>query len=69
MQSKTKYPIGAAQVSALFAAAGLGEVTRYAPLSDGWYNNVLDVTAGGARYVLKVAPLPETPVLAYEREL
>jgi aminoglycoside phosphotransferase (APT) family kinase protein len=27
------------------------------------------VTAGGARYVLKVAPLPETPVLTYEREL
>jgi aminoglycoside phosphotransferase (APT) family kinase protein len=69
MQSKTKYAISAAQVSALFAAAGLGEVTRYAPLGDGMYNNVLMVTAGGEKYVLKVAPLPEVPVLTHERAL
>jgi len=69
MQSKTKYDVSAAQVSSLFAAAGLGEVARAAPITDGWYNNVLDVTAGGERYVLKVAPLPEAAVLTHEREL
>ena len=69
MQSKTKYDISLPQVRDIFAAAGLGEVTRADSLSDGWYNNVLAVTAGGARYVLKVAPLPEVPVLTYERDI
>jgi len=69
MHSKTKYAVSTAQVSALFAAAGLGEVTEIAPLADGWYNNVLAVTAGGKKYVLKIAPLPEVPVLTHEREL
>ena len=69
MQSKTKYAIGADQVQAIFGAAGLGPVTRFRSLSDGWYNNVLRVTAGGAEYVLKVAPLPEVAVLTHEREL
>jgi len=69
MQSKTKYDIGAGQVQAIFGAAGLGDVTQFRSLSDGWYNNVLRVTAGGAEYVLKVAPLPEVAVLTHEREL
>jgi len=75
MQSKTKYDIGGDQVRAIFEAAGLGEVTQYESLSDGWYNNVLRVTGGDARgrasaqYVLKVAPLPEVPVLTHESEL
>jgi len=69
LQSKTKYDVSAAQVGALFAAAGLGEAARITPITDGWYNNVLDVTVGGERYVLKVAPLPEVAVLTHEREL
>jgi len=69
MQSKTKYDVSAAQVSALFAAAGLGEVSQITPMTDGWYNNVLAVTAGGERYVLKVAPLPEVAVLTHEQGL
>jgi len=69
MHSKTKYDISAAQVSAIFATAGLGEATRITPIADGWYNNVLAVTAGGERYVLKVAPPPEVEVLTHEREL
>ena len=69
MQSKTKYDVSGEQVQAVFTAAGLGEVTRFESLSDGWYNNVLAVTAGGADYVLKVAPLPEVAVLTHEREL
>jgi len=69
LHSKTKYDVSAAQVRALFAAAGLGEVTQIKPMTDGWYNNVLAVTAGGEDYVLKVAPLPQVPVLTHEREL
>ena len=69
MHSKTKYDISATQVSAVFAAAVLGEVEEYEALSDGMYNNVLAVTAGGERYVLKVAPLPEVEVLAHEHGL
>jgi len=69
MQSKTKYKINGDQVRAVFEAAGLGEVTQYESLSDGWYNNVLRVTADGADYVLKVAPLPQVAVLTHEREL
>jgi len=75
MQSKTKYDITGNQVRAVFQAAGLGEVTQFESLSDGWYNNVLRVTGSDARgrastdYVLKVAPLPEVAVLSHEREL
>ncbi|MDR2686130.1 MAG: aminoglycoside phosphotransferase family protein, partial [Oscillospiraceae bacterium] len=69
MRSKTKYDINAGQVRAIFGAAGLGEVTGFESLSDGWYNNVLRVTAGGADYVLKVAPPPEVAVLTHERGL
>jgi len=66
MQSKTKFNISDGQVRAVFAAAGLGEATEITAVSDGWYNNVLTVTAGGEKYVLKVAPHPEVPVLTYE---
>ena len=69
MRSKTKYDISREQVRALFEAAGLGEVSRVEPLSDGMYNNVLAVTAGGEKYVLKVAPPPGVKVLGHEREL
>ncbi|MDR3314367.1 MAG: aminoglycoside phosphotransferase family protein [Oscillospiraceae bacterium] len=69
MQSKTKYAVTRAQVEALFDSAGLGGVTAITPLSDGWYNAVLAVTAGGVDYVLKVAPEPGITVLAHERNL
>jgi len=69
LQSKTKYDVSQSQVRALFAAAGLGEVTGCEACADGWYNNVLAVTAGGEKYVLKVAPPPAVPVLTHEREL
>ena len=69
MRSKTKYDVSAEQVRAIFEAAGLGGVAQFESLSDGWYNNVLRVTAGGGQYVLKIAPLPEVPVLTYERDL
>ncbi|MDR1464325.1 MAG: aminoglycoside phosphotransferase family protein [Oscillospiraceae bacterium] len=69
MRSKTKYPVTQAQVRTVFAAAGLGEVSAVAPMSDGWYNTILSVTAGGADYVLKIAPHPNTRVLTYERDL
>ena len=66
MQSKTKFNISDEQVRAIFSAAGLGEATEITALSDGWYNNVLTVTVGGERYVLKVAPHPDVAVLTYE---
>ena len=69
MRSRTKYPLTEGQIKSLFAAAGLGEVSGIAPMSDGWYNNVLGVTADGKNYVLKAAPPPEVPVLTHERGL
>ena len=69
MVSKTKYEINEQQVQAIFKAAGLGRVSRFESLSDGWYNNVLSVMADGVQYVLKVAPLQEVAVLTHESEL
>jgi len=69
LQSRTKYAISGTQVKSLFGAAGLGEVAGIAQLGDGMFNNVLAVTAGGEKYVLKVAPPPGVRVLAHEREL
>ena len=69
MQSKTKYPVTPAQIRAVFAAAGLGEASDGVSLSDGWYNNVLSVTAGGRDYIVKVAPEPGVKVLTHESGL
>ncbi|MDR0884623.1 MAG: aminoglycoside phosphotransferase family protein [Oscillospiraceae bacterium] len=69
MQSKTKYALTDAQIAAIFVRAGLGTVESSRALSDGWYNNVLEVCAAGTRYVLKVAPAPDVAVLSYEKDL
>jgi len=69
MQSKTKYNITPPQIRSIFAAAGLGDVTDVTPMSDGWYNNVLSVTANGKDYVIKVAPELTVKVLTHEHDL
>jgi len=69
MQSRTKYNVTDEQVRTIFTAAGLGKATEITALSDGWYNNVLTVTAGGQKYVMKVAPDPKVEVLTYENNI
>ena len=69
MQSKTKYNISGGQVKAIFEAAGLGPVTGFESLSDGWYNNVLDVSTTTGDCVVKIAPEPSVRVLTHEKDL
>jgi len=69
MTSKTKYPVTDAQVRAMFQKADLGDVRSVKPMSDGWYNNVLGVTAGAGEYVVKIAPGPQARVLTHEADL
>jgi len=73
MTSRTKYPVTDEQLRAIFAKAGLGEVRGFQSMSDGWYNNVLDVAAGDGEnlveYVIKIAPAPGVRVLTHEAGL
>ena len=69
MNSKTKYPVTDDELRTIFREAGLGAVSDIEMISDGWYNNVLSVTAGGADYVIKIAPEPGVKVLTHEKDL
>jgi len=69
MNSKTKYPVTDEQIGNIFRSAGLGAVERVRMNTSGWYNNVLFVTAGGAEYVIKIAPEPSVKVLTHEKDL
>jgi len=69
MNSKTKYPVTDGELREIFREAGLGAVSGVKMISDGWYNNVLAVTAGGADYVIKIAPEPSVKVLTHEKNL
>jgi aminoglycoside phosphotransferase (APT) family kinase protein len=56
----------------MLAEAGIAQaqVVDLTPLDGGTFNDVFRVTlADGRRLILKVPPLPDVPVLAYEREI
>jgi len=69
MKSKTKYPVTEMQLCEVFHKADLGDITRSAPMTDGWYNNVLGVSTQTGEFVIKIAPEPKVHVLTHEREL
>jgi aminoglycoside phosphotransferase (APT) family kinase protein len=69
-KSVTKFPITDAKIREIFVAAGLGEVTEIAEISDGWYNSVFSAVAeSGQKYVLKIAPEKSVHVLTHEQGL
>lgn len=54
-------------VDLVLAAAGLPPSISVTTLDGGTFNTVLRVATGGADVVVKVAPDPAVPILAYER--
>ena len=69
MKSKTKYPVTQAQLQAIFHSANLGDIQHSAPMTDGWYNNVLGVKTREGEFVIKIAPEPRIHVLTHEKDL
>lgn len=70
MESTTKPKIDREAID-LLATKHLGKAPqRVIELKDGWYNAAfrLDLD-GGESFVLKIAPLPGTPILGYEKEM
>lgn len=67
MKSRSKTDVDFATVKAMFSKAGLGEAESAVPLGAGEFNTVLDVTANGRRYALKVSPTGDKEVLSYEK--
>ncbi len=70
IKSNTKYQATAEEISAFFEANGLGRVVRTAPLGDGEFNAVFQVTCeNGKNFALKIAPPYDAPVLTYEKNM
>ncbi|MCR4740816.1 MAG: aminoglycoside phosphotransferase family protein [Lachnospiraceae bacterium] len=70
IKSRTKYEAGQAEISSLFRAHGIGNVTGSTVLGDGEFNSAYKVTCeGGKDYVLKIAPPGEAAVLSYEKNM
>lgn len=69
MISKTKIEISNEKIVEIFENAGINGAGKIEPLGAGEYNAVFSVTAGGKEYALKIAPLPNQPVLTYEKDI
>lgn len=68
MVSKTKYLLDDATIKKLFKKAGIEGITKIAPLGAGEFNAVYEITAD-KKYVLKVAPNKNVPVMTYEQNM
>lgn len=68
MISKTKYLLSDDIIRSMFKKAGIDKITKIAPLGDGEFNAVYEVTAD-KNYVLKIAPNAKTPILTYEKDM
>lgn len=69
MISKSKYLIDNDTIKNIFNAAGIIDVALIEPLGAGEYNAVYQVTAKGKEYVLKIAPIDESRIMTYEKNL
>ncbi|MEA4915689.1 MAG: aminoglycoside phosphotransferase family protein [Christensenella sp.] len=69
MISRTKFEMDEASILRLFADVGIPGVFHAKPLGDGEFNAVYLVSAPEERYVLKIAPPDNAPVMTYERDM
>jgi len=70
VKSITKFNVPNEQIKAAFRAAGIGEISDIAEISDGWYNSVFSASdRAGKKYVIKIAPKKEVKVLTHEKSL
>lgn len=72
METKTKINLTNEEIQTLlshnFGSQTL--LTEVLPLKDGWFNTAYMLTLSDtARMVLKIAPLPSTPILTYEKNI
>ena len=67
MRSATKFEIDYPKIQKLFAKAGITGVEAIEPMTEGEFNSVFSVTAGGRSYAIKIAPLDTAGILTYER--
>ncbi|MCL2848042.1 MAG: aminoglycoside phosphotransferase family protein [Firmicutes bacterium] len=74
MKSLTKYQISKNDIDKILEASELGEIVAYKPLTKGEFNSVflvevLSENSNIKKFVLKIAPSPETPVLSFEKNM
>lgn len=68
--SKTKYEASKEEISKLFSAHDIGEVTDISPLGDGEFNAAYKVTCtDGKEYALKIAPPADAKVVNHEKNM
>ena len=67
MKSLTKIDVDNKTLKQIFLNAGLGEASEIVPLTAGEFNSVFLCTIGSNKYVIKIAPHTDTPVLYFEK--
>ena len=69
MKSLTKSVLSNNDIYAIFAKANLGDVLDFGALTAGEFNAVFWVKTNSQKFVLKVAPSGDTPLLSFEKNM
>lgn len=69
MKSRTKYYVKDGDIAKIFIKVGLGAVDKIESLDAGEFNTAYFVNAGGKEYVIKIAPLNDSDILTYEKNI